>query len=736
MENSSKQFAAIASSRRCVNRRHHGKITLVTLIAILGLVVMAGLVGNAGQAVTAKVASQNAADAVAFSSAQWMARGMNAVTATNHLIGEVTGLVVVIEALGGPEMDHGMEFSSPQNTALDGINRGLKGKAPARGGYGASALGNVEKPFIDFLVDRMAPEGEDKKKSKAFATIYDSKIQLKMDLSKWLLAKTVANLGFFVPPPWGYLSAVIAYAAHLYGDAQIVLIGKEWFILEGIEIVVRNPLVKQLKKKLEDPLIPALAAHGDFIAGRLNKDSNSEPQANSGIVNIGVGDSLLHLGKVYDVEAFIYPAATAFRIPIEAEPAPSLAGTTTGDEPEWGKDEIVTLGDADDTLDRIQDNINDSKSEIENRIERLREGLRLLTRLEADINNLSRAEGVTPTERQTFDDEKREIERARTAKQTRLTKLERELQDLKREERELQDTLAALADMPPGTGNLSAKPTHLALEKLKQSEERYTQWVRATYPYVDSFRAPILAQFAEHLKRCEAAKHYEKWTNRYTLTKAWQFRSGYRFTAREGSTDGEWRKEQDSKPLEMYVMVGAYNRQAQANGRRDQKGREKWTEDTVDGRDSAEELFTVIGLTHRNIEPLFSPVIYPVASRSGTTTFAQAIFYNGNEQQPAADGPRLPTQAKLGWDTLNWDPAVAAPEWGHKLATSTAKWPWDIFKKGSTTVSSSKVLLNWQAKLMPVTKTRLEGAMTMPMSLEMNANVAGAYLLFDNMVTH
>ncbi len=51
-------------------------------------------------------------------------------------------------------------------------------------------------------------------------------------------------------------------------------------------------------------------------------------------------------------------------------------------------------------------------------------------------------------------------------------------------------------------------------------------------------------------------------------------------------------------------------------------------------------------------------------------------------------------------------------------------------------VDSAKVRLNWQAKLMPVTKTRLKGAVTMPMSVDMNANVAEAYLLFDKMVTH
>ena len=75
----------------------------MTCVAILGLMVLAGFVGNAGHVVTTKVSTQNAADAIAFSSAQWMARGMNAVTATNHLLGEVTALVVILEGLGGPE---------------------------------------------------------------------------------------------------------------------------------------------------------------------------------------------------------------------------------------------------------------------------------------------------------------------------------------------------------------------------------------------------------------------------------------------------------------------------------------------------------------------------------------------------------------------------------------------------------------------------------------------------------
>ena len=89
---------------------------------------------------------------------------------------------------------------------------------------------------------------------------------------------------------------------------------------------------------------------------------------------------------------------------------------------------------------------------------------------------------------------------------------------------------------------------------MNQAEERYTQWVRATFPYVDSFRAPSLKKFSDPsmlsmgLNRSGFSKHFEKWTNRYTLTKAWQFRSGARFV-KTGDTSAEWQKKNDVKPL-------------------------------------------------------------------------------------------------------------------------------------------------------------------------------------------
>ena len=84
-----------------------GKISLLASMLMLALVALAGLIGNTGHVTTEKLELQNAADSVAYSSSLWMARGMNAVTATNHLLGEATAMAAIHEALGGPELDSG-----------------------------------------------------------------------------------------------------------------------------------------------------------------------------------------------------------------------------------------------------------------------------------------------------------------------------------------------------------------------------------------------------------------------------------------------------------------------------------------------------------------------------------------------------------------------------------------------------------------------------------------------------
>ena len=69
-----------------------GLITWATLVAVLLLIALIGIVFNVGRVTNDKLQSQNAADSVAYSSSLLHARAMNAVTATNHMMGELTAL--------------------------------------------------------------------------------------------------------------------------------------------------------------------------------------------------------------------------------------------------------------------------------------------------------------------------------------------------------------------------------------------------------------------------------------------------------------------------------------------------------------------------------------------------------------------------------------------------------------------------------------------------------------------
>ncbi len=758
MEPSNKTPARKASRSNRARGARSGKITLVTIIAILGLIVLAGFVGNAGHVVTAKVASQNAADAIGLSSAQWMARGMNAVTATNHLLGEVTGLVVVVEGLGGPEADLQMEDYPPQSQIPDKVNRQLADMAYIRGNpiYGTEVAGKFDKILVESIVKKLVSKEGDDAKHKAFATIFDSKLVLKKAVTKRLLVKFFANWLFLVPPPWGYLSAAGAYITHGVADVQLVEIGIEYVILHGLEkLVTTGGVMKKLKVDLlEDKLIPAIAAHGDFLAGRPTKGAKNRPSTESGVVNNAVRDTLEHLGEVYGVDAAIYPTATTYpaianlRMPIEAESPPSGKGTPEGkDEPEWGNDDLATE-DKDDQLQKVFDEINEKKAKIRKRIEQLRKQVEVLKGLDAEVDDLKSRTGVTPPETTAFNEEKKKIAANIAEKEKLIQERIKDLQKLEAEEKQMRETIASLEQAPPGSGNISANRAHLALAKMSQAEERTTQWVRATYPYVDGFRSPILKLFEEHLERSGAADHFKKWTNRYTLTKAWKFRSGFRFTKVSGQKNkGEWKKDANVEPLQMYLMVETFDPKVAPAPRkpgapRVRKGDEVWTKDTTDGKKMAEEMFTLVAMTQREMKPLFSPVIYPIASKNGMTTFAQAIYYNGNTQQQApTDNPNVKStiQPKVGWDTLNWDPIASPPEWGAPASVSaTAKWPWDIFSQDAAFLGKAGAKLNWQAKLMPVTKSRLTPAIPAAVieSREMGENVGWSLLFFDKMITH
>ena len=86
-------------------RSEQGLITWGTLLSLLLLMILVSLASNVAIVVNQKMETQNSADAIAYSSSVWIARGMNSVSATNHVIGEMNALYSIHHALGGKWLD-------------------------------------------------------------------------------------------------------------------------------------------------------------------------------------------------------------------------------------------------------------------------------------------------------------------------------------------------------------------------------------------------------------------------------------------------------------------------------------------------------------------------------------------------------------------------------------------------------------------------------------------------------
>lgn len=75
-----------------IHRDEQGAISLVSVFALLLLTMLLGMVMNVGRQVDRKVRMQNAADAATYSGGVMLARGMNSLAFTNHLLCDVFAL--------------------------------------------------------------------------------------------------------------------------------------------------------------------------------------------------------------------------------------------------------------------------------------------------------------------------------------------------------------------------------------------------------------------------------------------------------------------------------------------------------------------------------------------------------------------------------------------------------------------------------------------------------------------
>jgi hypothetical protein len=82
-----------------------GMMTITNAVAVMFCILLIVFLLNVSFVTKQKVELQNGADAIAATTGALAARHMNALTATNHVIGEALGLVIVHDAIGGAKLD-------------------------------------------------------------------------------------------------------------------------------------------------------------------------------------------------------------------------------------------------------------------------------------------------------------------------------------------------------------------------------------------------------------------------------------------------------------------------------------------------------------------------------------------------------------------------------------------------------------------------------------------------------
>lgn len=289
-----------APAWRRLHDEEDGAVVLSTVVIVLFFVVLLGLVANVGLTVRQKVEAQNAADAVALSAATVRARALNALTATNHLIGELEALVVLHHAIGGDPMD-----GEGQADPADDLDEELEAASEvAEGAGGVPEAGDTS----DTIGQPIEPtEG---------ATLHDSFVRLKQVMLWTYETYTIGGLLQDVPPPFDVVCLPLGIAtsagAKIFETKAVI----EWRILKLLAQLAQE--LRPLKRSIRDEVIPGL-----YQIQRLNRrELPGRAQA-----------TVEAVGSAHGVRAAIDPpasdlgedapdgSAAAFAIPVRPEPA-------------------------------------------------------------------------------------------------------------------------------------------------------------------------------------------------------------------------------------------------------------------------------------------------------------------------------------------------------------------------------------------------------------------------------
>lgn len=327
---------------RYLHSDESGLLTLSNLVVVLIILTMTCYIGNVVYETKQKMEIQNAADSVAYSSSVWMARGMNAITTTNHLVGELSALCIIHDAIAGPEADHYEKWAlTKEHEDMNKIIRPLRITAPitdkspfSAAYFTKTAREGFDKDFTCYVTRVMMknyfPLGKRENHLVSAATIYDAKVTLKKKSVNYLIAKTGANALYFVPPwigwvPAGYISAGVAYGIHFYCDYNLLQLLSEWHTLDTIGYV--SDKMSGLKKPIETKLIPLLAGYSHFVAtGSVqlpSKKAKTKIKVRSPLQN-AIRSTGQVLKQKMGVEITTFPPPSELYLPVSREPSPRL----------------------------------------------------------------------------------------------------------------------------------------------------------------------------------------------------------------------------------------------------------------------------------------------------------------------------------------------------------------------------------------------------------------------------
>lgn len=515
-----------------------GKISFISVFVIMAFVLLIGLVTNAGISVKEKIELQNAADATAYSDALWVARSMNAVTTANHMMGEVTALSVILDSFGGPMLGNSenYEYTSNESRAVGQQAESFKAGAPiSTGGIFSSFIAPLDQALVEFAFEQVI--GDKPEKVRSGAALYEARHTLRLGLVFAFGAKNIAAVVLDIAIALekipivqfvGYGLEAVIIPVHLYLSAKIAEIVKESLILEVVETLIGGVNKRAVHNGIRTAA-ETMTLYADTVVGveAARKLGQAKGPLNQAIRE--TNDRMMRAHQLAAAETL--PDWKDIQLPVTVELLPyakeqqnlpaslqTIYGTWEHPGSEWQGDFESS------EMRAIRDKFEPLREKIEWADDKLGGFAKGLGKLAGEVGGFLSDVGGTiedgfntvfgrkkkdggPSVFDLINQQIKAIERVFTAVGF-LTNLP-------------QPEKRGYAHNPCLQSDLEEE---YQLSKFYWKRERRCQYVRATYPYVDDYRAPIIDFFREHTKLSNVATYYANWSNRYTLEKSYLFR--------------------------------------------------------------------------------------------------------------------------------------------------------------------------------------------------------------------